>query len=69
MNSLKLPIHSLIAALLRHAEESIPRISKATNANSVQQNSGEFANIKRDLVNVIGNMSYKNQRVQDEVRN
>jgi len=67
VNSLKPPIRPLIAALLHQAEETIPRITKPTNANSVQQDSVEFANIKRDLVNVIGNMSYKNRRVQDEV--
>ncbi|CAG8469546.1 6007_t:CDS:10 [Paraglomus occultum] len=56
-------------SLLRQAEETIPRITKPIKANSAQQDSGEFANVKRDLVNVIANMSYKNRRVQDEVRN
>ncbi|CAG8738829.1 1283_t:CDS:2, partial [Acaulospora morrowiae] len=59
-------------ALLLQADKTLPRVTKAIStsvlASKSQNGVAGFSYIKRDIVKVIGNMSFENKTVQDEVR-
>ncbi|CAG8465761.1 12145_t:CDS:2 [Acaulospora colombiana] len=56
-------------SLLFQADQTLPRVTKAVSTfpNS-QDGATGFSYIKRNIVKVIGNMSFENKIVQDEVR-
>ncbi|KAK9729066.1 Ataxin-10 [Basidiobolus ranarum] len=64
-----------VISLLGEAERVFPRIAKATTTppefttdNDTNKGAEGFAYIKRDIIRLIGNLSYENKFVQDETR-
>ncbi|RHZ79030.1 hypothetical protein Glove_152g14 [Diversispora epigaea] len=64
-------IISTVISLLIQADKTLPRITKAISssiAQNLQNGMTGFSHIKREIIKIIGNMSYENKIVQEEVR-
>ncbi|CAG8590089.1 6698_t:CDS:10 [Diversispora eburnea] len=64
-------IVSTVIFLLIQADKTLPRVTKAISSSitqNLQNGITGFSHIKREIIKIIGNMSYENKIVQEEVR-